>query len=463
METKPGMGYPKQWEDQEKYKGGWILRGGKLELRIGGRISRLISIFYNPDLPTIDDYYEPWNYNYEALFNSEQSQTQPVAKPFSLISGKELRISWGPNWEDDLAGSPATALQDPNWRRLGEEVKLEYMNVFMFYLPRICNHCLNPSCVAACPSGAIYKREEDGIVLVDQEMCRGWRFCVSACPYKKVYFNWHTHKSEKCIFCYPRVEAGQPTVCALTCVGKIRYIGVLLYDADKVLDIAAEPDPRRLVRRFIDEVLLDPNDPRVVDAAREAGIPDSWIAAAKRSPVYKMVKLWRVAFPLHPEFRTLPMVFYVPPLSPVVTTFEKYYGARMEDIMPKVSELRIPIRYLANMFTAGDETLIESALKKLLAIRIYERSKNVVGLENKARTALTEAGLTEADAEEMYRLFALARYEDRFVIPASHKETLKPYEGRGMIGLPFHMGEEYVGYPARGGVRFRITENLKRT
>jgi nitrate reductase beta subunit len=73
------------------------------------------------------------------------------------------------------------------------------------------------------------------------------------------------------------------------------------------------------VRRFIDEVLLDPFDPKVISAARSAGIPDDWIVAAQRSPVYKMVKRWRVAFPLHPEFRTLPMVFYVPPLSPVVT------------------------------------------------------------------------------------------------------------------------------------------------
>ena len=89
----------------------------------------------------------------------------------------------------------------------------------MFYLPRICEHCLNPSCVASCPSGAMYKREEDGIVLVDQDRCRGWRFCVSGCPYKKVYFNHRTGKAEKCTLCFPRIEAGQPTICSETCVG----------------------------------------------------------------------------------------------------------------------------------------------------------------------------------------------------------------------------------------------------
>ena len=80
----------------------------------------------------------------------------------------------------------------------------------MFYLPRICEHCLNPSCAASCPSGAIYKREEDGIVLVDQDKCRGWRMCVSGCPYKKIYFNHRTGKAEKCTFCFPRIEVGLP-------------------------------------------------------------------------------------------------------------------------------------------------------------------------------------------------------------------------------------------------------------
>ena len=109
----------------------------------------------------------------------------------------------------------------------------------MMYLPRLCEHCLNPACVAACPSGAIYKREEDGIVLIDQDKCRGWRMCVSGCPYKKIYYNWSSGKSEKCIFCYPRIEAGQPTVCSETCVGRIRYLGVMLYDADGIEEAAS--------------------------------------------------------------------------------------------------------------------------------------------------------------------------------------------------------------------------------
>ena len=112
--------------------------------------------------------------------------------------------------------------------------------MFMHYLPRICNHCLNPACVASCPSRAIYKRGEDGVVLVDQDVCKGWRFCTSACPYKKVYFNWESGKAEKCIFCFPRTETGQCNACAHSCVGRIRHVGVLLYDAERVEAGAAQ-------------------------------------------------------------------------------------------------------------------------------------------------------------------------------------------------------------------------------
>ena len=119
-------------------------------------------------------------------------------------------MSWSANWDDDLGGSPKLTAADPVLRKISADVRLEFERTFMFYLPRICEHCLNPSCAASCPSGAIYKRTEDGIVLVDQDRCRGWRMCVTGCPYKKVYFNHRTGKAEKCTFCFPRVEVGIP-------------------------------------------------------------------------------------------------------------------------------------------------------------------------------------------------------------------------------------------------------------
>ena len=114
----------------------------------------------------------------------------------------------GPELEDDLANGES-ARQDINLKKMAADITLEFHDLFMKYLPRICNHCLNPACVAACPSGAIYKREEDGVVLVSQDGCRGWRHCVPACPYKKVFFNWKTNKAEKCIFCEARLAEGQ--------------------------------------------------------------------------------------------------------------------------------------------------------------------------------------------------------------------------------------------------------------
>ncbi len=224
-----------------------------------------------------------------------------------------------------------------------------------FYLPRICNHCLNPACVASCPAGALYKRGEDGIVLLDQTRCRGWRACVAACPYKKVYFNWSTGKSEKCILCFPRLETGQAPACFHSCVGRIRYLGVLLYDADKIVETAERPD-EDLVEAHR-EMILDPFDPEVIAAARKNGIDDSVIESAQRSPVYKFVKVWGIALPPHIEFRTLPMLFYVPPLLPVMSSRQDNGTVKnvSDDLFHDIDQARAPIEYLANLFAAGNE------------------------------------------------------------------------------------------------------------
>ncbi len=244
VETKPGIGYPKDWENQKRWNGGWVRKkNGKIEPKIGAKWRVLAKIFANPDLPEIDDYYEPFTFDYEHLQSAPEMKASPTARPRSLISGERMeKIEWGPNWEEILGTEFAKRSKDYNFEGVQKEIYGEFENTFMMYLPRLCEHCLNPACVAACPSGAIYKREEDGIVLIDQDKCRGWRMCVSGCPYKKIYYNWSSGKSEKCIFCYPRIEAGQPTVCSETCVGRIRYLGVVLYDADRIEEAASAAD-----------------------------------------------------------------------------------------------------------------------------------------------------------------------------------------------------------------------------
>ncbi|MFQ5731130.1 MAG: cryptic nitrate reductase 2 subunit beta, partial [Planctomycetaceae bacterium] len=121
VETKPGTGYPTKWEDQEKYRGGWEYNGnGKLDMKSTGKMRIIPNIFHNPHMPSMDDYYEPWTYDYENLFNAPEGPDQPTAKPVSMITGDELNVISGPNWDDDLGGSPIYAENDPNLEGLTE-------------------------------------------------------------------------------------------------------------------------------------------------------------------------------------------------------------------------------------------------------------------------------------------------------------------------------------------------------
>ncbi len=248
VETHPGSGYPRKWQEA----GGGFDENG---MRRPGRI---------PDLH--QDYGAPFEMNYEQALN-------PLGK---RVSGELPHLAplrapdYAPNWDEDQGAG-------------------EYPNSYYFYLPRLCNHCTNPACLAACPRQAIYKREEDGIVLIDQERCRGYQHCVAACPYKKVYYNPLFKRSEKCIFCYPRIEQGLAPACAQQCVGRIRFVG------------------------YLDDT---------------------------EGPVHKLVTKWKVALPLHAELGTQPNVYYVPPLSPY------QYDAQGR----LTSERRIPDEFLIRLF-----------------------------------------------------------------------------------------------------------------
>ncbi len=443
VETKPGTGYPTKWEDQDLYKGGWEKKGSSISLKGAGRLKGLLNIFHNPNMPVIEDYYEPFTYKYLDLIEAPQSDVQPVARPVSLITGKPIDIKMGPNWDDDLSGTPDFARKDPNLAKLTpaeQEAMFQLEQMAFYYLPRICNHCLNPACVASCPSGAIYKRGEDGIVLIDQNVCKAWRMCVTACPYKKTYYNWSTGKSEKCLLCFPRLEAGQAPACMHSCVGRIRYLGVLLYDADKIKAYASA-DEKDLISAQMD-IYLDPFDPEVIKSAKENGIADSTIKAAQASPVYKFVKEWGIALPLHAEFRTLPNLFYVPPMLPVMATISQntkdlstlnpkakawddkwLYDTSIDEIFGNIDNMRFPLKYMASLFGAGDEKIMAEKLKKLMAIRIYRRYVTVGDIsKEKSDAALSEIGFDEATAEAVYKMTSLAKFDDRFVIPAAHRE-----------------------------------------
>jgi nitrate reductase beta subunit len=350
VETKPGTGFPTKWEDQQKFKGGWEKQEGqdKINLKSTSKLKIIGNIFHNPNMPSMDDYYEPWTYDYQNLFNAPEGADQPTAKPLSMVSGKYIEVDSGPNWDDDLGGSPVYAQNDPNLEGLTEEQKLQLFSVeqlVFFYFPRICNHCLNPACVASCPSGALYKRGEDGIVLVDQKRCRAWRSCVAACPYKKVYYNWFTGKSEKCILCYPRLETGQAPACFHSCVGRIRYLGNILYDADRIEEVANLPDEELIEGQR--SLILDPHDPHVIDEAMKNGIPEAVIESAQNSPVYKYVMEWKIALPPHIEYRTFPMLFYVPPMAPVIASRGDTgaLDAVNDKLFHDIEDSRVPLKF----------------------------------------------------------------------------------------------------------------------
>jgi nitrate reductase beta subunit len=425
VETKPGSGYPFQWEDQEIYRGGWERDDGGVRLVGTGKSRGMKVLFHNTNMPQIDNYYEPWTYRYEKLFDAPPSDYQPTAEPISLLTGDPIEIKAGPNWDDDLSGSPIYARKDPNLKDITpaeRESLFQLERMVMFYLPRICNHCLNPGCLAACPSGAIYKRGEDGIVLVNQNVCRAWRMCVTGCPYKKVYYNWKTGKSEKCILCYPRLETGQIPACMHTCVGRIRYLGVMLYDADRI-EKAVSCDDRDLVRNQLD-LYLNPSDPEVIYNALRAGMPQSTLNSAAKSPVWKFVKEWGIALPIHPEFRTIPNLFYVLPLLPYMASMEnERYDTTSTNLFDDSEKARLPMRYLANLFSGGDTTVILNILRKLKAVRTHRRSVTVGDItREQADAELRNSGYTPEIADKIFRMTTLAHLQDRFVIPPSHRE-----------------------------------------
>jgi nitrate reductase beta subunit len=314
----------------------------------------------------------------------------------------------------------STPPSDVMLKGIEDKVKFEFEQTFMFYLPRICEHCLNPSCAASCPSGAIYKREEDGIVLVDQDRCRGWRMCVSGCPYKKVYFNHKTGKAEKCTFCYPRIEVGIPTVCSETCVGRLRYIGLVLYDADKVLEAASTETNTTCTRRS--SVFLDPVDPEVAREAEKAGIPVTGSRPPRSRPVYQAdhrLQGGAAAAPGVPHHAD----GLVHPAA--VAGGRRDQGHRPRRRGPATSSPRSrrcasPSSTSPTCSPPAMSEPVNNVLRKLAAMRSYMRDIN---LGRDRDPSIPEAvGMTEESMYEMFRLLAIAKYAERYVIPTAHAE-----------------------------------------
>ena len=245
VNTQPGRGTPKDWETM----GGGYGPNGKLQLG---------------QKPTDEEFGGGWDYNSNEVLRGGRGREVHLQK----TAGSK---SWGMNWDEDEGGG-------------------EFPNAYFFYLPRMCNHCTKPACLEACPNDAMFKRPEDGLVLRDEDACKGAQQCAQACPYKKIYFNSARGVSQHCIGCFPRIEQGVAPACVRQCPGRAAFTG------------------------FLDD---------------------------EGSVVHKLVQKWKVALPLHPEMGTDPNVFYVPPLSPAPLREDGSFDEGGD---------RIPMEYLESLF-----------------------------------------------------------------------------------------------------------------
>ncbi len=309
VETKPYGGYPNHWDvklldmlDKANPGGqvweGRVFKGKTVFEAAEGRI--------DPDGPKRVLGYLPTDREWASPNMGEDSATAyEAAGPFGMAkSGAELP-------------------EHKSW---------------FFYLQRICNHCSYPACLAACPRQAIYKRPEDGVVLIDQERCRGYRKCVEACPYKKAMYRPTTRVSEKCIACFPRLEGKEPlaegkpweTRCMTACVGQIRLQGLVKID------------------------------PKTGEWAE-----DRW------NPLYYLVHVAKVALPLYPQFGTEPNGYYVPPRWVNRDYLKQMFGPGVDDA---IARYEVPDRELLavmQLFRRSQEIVFRYEIKE--GPKVYER------------------------------------------------------------------------------------------
>jgi nitrate reductase beta subunit len=217
----------------------------------------------------------------------------------------------------------------------GAHIESDTHPLWFFYMPRICNHCTHPACLAACPRKAIYKRKEDGIVLIDQSRCRGYRECVKGCPYGKSLFRPNHEVSEKCIGCYPKIEKGMQTQCVENCIGKIRGQGFLT-------------DPRK-------------GKPR------------------EDNPIDYLVHVRKMALPLYPQFGTGPNVYYIPPIHAPLKFLDQSFGPGVQeaiDAYRKIPEDET-LAGLLQLFGSSPEIMETFEVKKKIAYGYNRAGKKV--------------------------------------------------------------------------------------
>jgi nitrate reductase beta subunit len=138
------------------------------------------------------------------------------------------------------------------------------------------------------------------------------------------------------------------------------------------------------------------------------------------------------------------MLFYVPPMSPVMAQRDDdTVSSVSSEFFHDIEDARVPLQFLANLFGAGYQAKVVYALKKQKAVRTYRRAKTVGDIPlSVAEAMLREADCTPAEAEAVYHLTSLCTFEERFVIPPMHREEAiemmrDPMEHKTSVGFGF--------------------------
>ena len=239
--------------------------------------------------------------------------------------------------------------------------------IWFFYLPRICNHCTFAACAAGCPIQAIYKRPEDGVVLIDEEECQAFQVCNETCPYKKAQLNYAESVSQKCIGCYPKTEQGKAPQCFENCLGKIRLHGYL-----NPPDEADDGDP-----------LEEPTN-----------------------PLDYVVHQKRIALPLYPQFGLEPNVYYIPPITAPASYLRQMFGPGVEDAIETYNAMRDgdepALTGLFNLMGSTEWSITEFELDGDDAVGYYEGDE--VGRVPVTEPSVERDREDEVDGENVYRL-----------------------------------------------------------
>jgi len=253
---------------------------------------------------------------------------------FEAASPNERAVHFAPTNEDWMY--PNVGEDDcTNNVSGGDHLQLPHDKWF-FYLPRTCAHCTYPACLAACPRKAIYKREEDGIVLIDQSRCKGYGECVKACPYKKSMYNPYTRVSEKCIGCYPAVEQGYQPMCVQNCIGKIRIMGFI-------------------------------NPP--------------WKMRAN-NPVDYLVHKMGLALPYYPQLGLEPNIYYIPPIHANKEYLAQMFGPNVNDSIEQYKKIKNdPMTQGLLVLMGSTDRIIHSFdVKKGIAYAYDEKGDEIVSV-----------------------------------------------------------------------------------